>query len=310
MDFIGESAALTTALCWAFTSVFFAEAGRRIGSFEVNKIRLLIAVSIYVVVLLVTTGRLFPEETNWQHVFWLGLSGFLGLVIGDGAGFKAMVMIGPRLMTLLHSTAPVMATIIAWLFLGEKLGSWSLLGIAITVAGVTWVVSERKYHANNNKNQVDQSHPDAGSLTKGVLLGLVAAFGQASGLVLAKHAMFNAGAQLEPMDASFIRMFTAMLIIWAISAFRGQTKETLKAFKNGKAVLYSFAGAVFGPFIGVWMSLVAVAHIAAGVAATLNSTTPIWVIPVLRILYREKVSWRALLGAAVTVTGVALLILS
>jgi len=308
MNFIGESAALTTALCWAFTFIFFAEAGRRIGSFKVNKIRLVLAVTIYVVVLLVTKGRLFPDDVNWQHIFWLALSGFLGLVIGDGAGFKATVMIGPRLTALLHSTAPVMATIIAWLFLGETLGLWSLLGICLTVGGVSWVVSENRY--GTQINAVHKDHPDSGSLAKGVVLGLIAAFGQASGLVIAKHAMFNVGSVLEPMDASFIRMLSAMIIIWVISAFRGQTVETLKAFKNRQAVAYSFGGAVFGPFIGVWMSLVAVAHIAAGIAATLNSTTPIWVIPVMRIIYKEKVTTRALIGAVITVAGVALLILS
>lgn len=307
MEFIGESAALTTALCWAFTFIFFAEAGRRIGSFKVNKIRLVLAVSIYVVVLLITKGRLFPQDINWQHVLWLSLSGSLGLVIGDSAGFKATVMIGPRLTALLHSTAPVMATIIAWLFLGEKLGLLSLLGICITVGGVSWVVTGSRYGKQNNA--VAKDHPDSGSLAKGVVLGLIAAFGQASGLVVAKYAMFNAGSVLEPMDASFIRMLTAMIIIWVISALRGQTRETLKAFKDRKAVAFSLGGAIFGPFIAVWMSLVAVAHIAAGIAATLNSTTPIWVIPAMRIIYREKITLRAVLGALVTVGGVALLIL-
>ena len=122
MEFIVEAAALTTALCWAFTSLFFSEAGKLIGSFKVNMIRLVMAVSIYVVVLLIYKGSLFPESLTLNHVYWLGLSGIIGLVIGDGAGFKAMVMIGPRLTSLLYSLAPVMATVIAWIFPWRNFG--------------------------------------------------------------------------------------------------------------------------------------------------------------------------------------------
>ncbi|HDL01747.1 MAG TPA: EamA family transporter, partial [candidate division Zixibacteria bacterium] len=164
MEFIGEAAALTTALCWAFTSLFFSEAGKLIGSFKVNNIRLLMAVSIYTVVLLLYKGSLIPETLTINHVIWLGLSGIAGLVIGDGAGFKAMVMIGPRLTSLLYSLAPVMASIIAWLFLGEALGLFDMLGISLTMGGIGWVVSERQY----NKNNLSDSHPDKGSLRLGI----------------------------------------------------------------------------------------------------------------------------------------------
>ncbi len=306
MEFIGEAAALTTALCWAFTSIFFSEAGKLIGSFKVNKIRLVMAVSIYVVVLLIYKGSLFPEALTLEHVFWLGLSGIIGLVIGDGAGFKAMVMIGPRLTSLLYSLAPVMATIIAWFFLGETLDLLDMAGISLTMGGIGWVISERAYKNNN----LHENHPDSGSLRKGVLLGLVAAFGQAAGLVLAKHAMLNVGDEIPPMEASFIRMLVSLVCIWTISAFRGQVGETIAVMKNKKAMGYSLGGAIFGPFMGVWMSLLAVKYIAAGIAATLNSTTPIWLLPLTRILQKEKLSLRIVTGTIVAVGGVALLMLS
>ena len=60
MPCIGEAAALGTALLWSFTSIFFSEAGKRIGAFKVNKIRLLIAVLIYGLVLLIKSGSPIP----------------------------------------------------------------------------------------------------------------------------------------------------------------------------------------------------------------------------------------------------------
>ncbi len=307
MNVYGEIAALTTAVCWAFTSLFFTEAGRRIGSFKVNKVRLLMAVLIYTTILLITTGRLFSENLTWTHLFYLGLSGLVGLVLGDGAGFKAMVMIGPRLSTVVYASAPVMATIIAWVFLGEILHPLDIIGILATLGGITWVVLERNFSTSNN---VALDHPDSGSKAKGVTMAIIAALGQAAGLILAKYGMLRAGAEIAPMDASYIRMLTALVAIWLISGIRGNLKPTVLAMKNQKAMMFTLGGAFFGPFLGVWMSLVAVRLIPAGIAATLNAMTPILVIPAVMIIYKEKVSARAIFGAIVAVFGVALLMLN
>ncbi|MBU0985492.1 MAG: DMT family transporter [candidate division Zixibacteria bacterium] len=308
IPFGGELAALTTAICWSFTAIFFSEAGRRIGSFRVNAMRLILAVAIYTIILLVTTGRLFPEDLNSRQVLWLALSGLIGLVIGDGCGFKALVMIGPRLTTLLWGTAPIMATAIAWVFLGETLQITQILGIAVTVGGVSWVIAERRFTGNNQFN-LAIGHPDAGSLLRGVLLGLLAALGQATGLVLSKHAMLDCGGTMDALPASFLRMLSSMIMIWLFAALRGKFVDTIRGFRDSKALLYAGGGAFFGPFLGVWTSLIAVKYIAAGIAATLNATTPVWIIPNVVLYYKERVTSRAILGAIVAVLGVALLII-
>ena len=217
MPYAGELAALTTAICWSFTAIFFSESGRRIGSFRVNSIRLVFAAGIYCIILLATTGQLFPGDINRTQVLWLALSGLIGLVIGDGCGFKALVMIGPRVTTLLWATAPIMATVIAWVFLHERLHLVHLIGILITVCGVFWVVAERRYKDSNHFG-LHAEHPDSGTLLKGILLGLAAALGQAAGLVLSKHAMLNCGGTIDALPASFIRMLTSLIIIWLFAA--------------------------------------------------------------------------------------------
>jgi drug/metabolite transporter (DMT)-like permease len=66
-------------------------------------------------------------------------------------------------------------------------------------------------------------------------------------------------------------------------------------------------GAFFGPFLGVWLSLVAVRLTDVGIAATIMATTPVLVIPILMVLEHYRPTARALVGTAVTVAGVALL---
>jgi len=305
MHYMGELAALSTALLWSFTAVFFSLAGKRIGSFNVNKIRLVFAALIYGLVLFISTGHPYPIGLNSAQLFWLTLSGLIGLVIGDGCGFKSLVMIGPRLAMLVMASAPIMATIIAWVFLGEKLKPIDLLGITVTIAGIAWVVSERQY----GRNGLAEGHPDAGTLTRGVLLALIASAGQATGLVLSKHAMLDLGTSVPPLQASAVRIMTSVVIIWIFSALSGKLPQTIQSLRDGRAVLFSGCGAVVGPFLGVWSSLVAVSLIETGIAATLNATTPVLIIPTVILVYREKVTIRALLGAIVAVIGVALLFL-
>ena len=306
MPYFGEMAALGTALCWSLTSLFFMESGKRIGAFRVNNIRLIMASLIYCVILLIVYGSIWPVEISLSQLSILALSAFIGLVIGDLAGFKALVMIGPRLGTLLWSTAPVMVVVIAWIFLGEQLHPVQLGGIGMTLAGVAWVVTERQ-----SKNQADNSvRLDRKTMMIGIGLGLVAAFGQGAGLVLSKQAMLYSGDQIPAMPASFVRMLSAMVMSWMITGFRGKIRHTLRAIGDKKAMAFSSGGAFFGPFLGVWLSMVAIVHIEAGIAATLNAMTPIMILPLVTLFYKEKVSLRAYLGAIVSVGGVVVLILS
>ncbi|MAB83763.1 MAG: hypothetical protein CMJ24_10075, partial [Phycisphaerae bacterium] len=69
-------------------------------------------------------------------------------------------------------------------------------------------------------------------------------------------------------------------------------------------------GAIFGPVLGVWLSLVSIDRIDAGVAATLMSLSPVFILPVARIVEHEHIGLRAVLGAVLAVIGVGVLVAS
>jgi drug/metabolite transporter (DMT)-like permease len=83
----------------------------------------------------------------------------------------------------------------------------------------------------------------------------------------------------------------------------------LESSQDKKGITRTIGGAVTGPFLGVWLSMVAVTYTVAGVAATLMSLMPVMIIPVVWILYKQKTSWRGILGAGIAVIGVAILFL-
>ena len=80
--------------------------------------------------------------------------------------------------------------------------------------------------------------------------------------------------------------------------------------KERKAFWALIGGAIFGPFLGVWLSQVAIKHSPTGIAATILSTTPIFLIPVSAWVEGERPTVKAVTGAMVAVAGVALLFLA
>ncbi len=108
---LGELASLATAVCWTGSATFFSIASRRLGSIVLNRTRLLLAVVFLLITHTLVLGTPLPLDAAPDRWLWLGLSGVVGLAIGDAMLFQAYVLIGPRLGMLMMSTAPVMSAL-------------------------------------------------------------------------------------------------------------------------------------------------------------------------------------------------------
>jgi drug/metabolite transporter (DMT)-like permease len=240
-------------------------------------------------------GRFVPAHTTSSQWFWFGLSGIIGFAIGDTLLFRAFVLLGARLSMLLMSLVPVFGTIIAWLFLHEILDLTEIVAIIITIAGISWVVTERR----NEKYK--KSHD-----FEGIICGIGGALGQAVGLILSKKGL---GIDFPALSGNIIRVFAATSVLWIITLLRGQIPQTFRKLKDRKGTLTMCGGAVFGPFLGVWFSLVAVQHTFVGIASTLMALPPIFLIPLSHWVFKEKISLGAILGTIIAVIGVTLIFL-
>ncbi|GAB4342503.1 MAG: DMT family transporter [Calditrichia bacterium] len=294
MPFLGEIAGLVTAVCWSVTSIVFSKASQRIGSLQVNLLRLPLAI-----ILLVFTISLLEQWSVSSHsaIIWLSLSGVIGLALGDSFLFEAFVQIGSRLSMLLLSLAPPMTAILAFFILGETISPLGIAGIVVTIAGVSWVVTEKREEGDDRKR----------INLRGIIYGLLAALGQAVGLILAKQGLSE---NLPPILATLIRMSAAALILWPLSLTSRRVKNPFRMLKSDLTALrLLLTGVFFGPFVGVTLSLVSVKYTDTGIAATLMSTVPVIMLPLVVWLEKERLTWRAVWGAVVTVAGVALLFL-
>lgn len=296
-NYLGEIAALGTSVCWMFTSIFFTLSGRRVGSVVVNQARLLLAVLFLSLTHLLVQGELLPDQANLYRWFWLGLSGIVGLVLGDGFLFQAFVMIGARRSMLLMALVPIISTLAAWLFLGEALSPVEIIAIGLAVGGVAWVVSEREA----NGLQIDRR-----TYWLGILAGLAGAFGQALGLVASKQGMLGG---FSPLSATLMRMIVAAAVIWGFFLLRGRAGQTMRALADRQASLAILGGAIAGPFLGVWLSLVAVNLTEVGIAATLMALSPILLLFPSHWIFNERISLQGVVGTLIAIGGVALIFL-
>jgi len=297
-NYFGEIAGILTAVFWTVTSMAFESAGKKVGSLSVNLIRLVIAFFFIGFYSWAVRGFFFPTDATpfqWQ---WLALSGLVGFVIGDLLLFQALVVIGLRISMLVMALAPPFAAFIGWLVLGEVLSLTHLVGMAITLAGIVIVILKRE-RIDDHGTIVKRIR--SGYSVQGILLALGGALGQGAGLVLSKKGMGD----YDAFSASQIRVLTGIVGFIFILTFMKRWPRFMSALKNIPAMKRITLGAFFGPFLGVSFSLLAVQHTKAGIAATLMSITPVLIIAPAVFLFKEKINWKEILGAVITVIGIA-----
>ncbi len=142
----------------------------------------------------------------------------------------------------------------------------------------------------------------------GLLFGFLGMTGQAIGYVFSKVGMRTANGYLEPFASTQIRIIAGTIGFILIFTFFRQWPAFFSAFKNRKAIGFTAAGSFLGPYLGVSLSLYALHFISTGVATTILSLVPIFLIPFTIFLHKEHVSFRGILGAVVAIGGVLLLI--
>jgi len=235
----------------------------------------------------------FPYDASFYSWFWLILSGFVGFVFGDLFLFESFTIIGSRFAMLIMTMVPPITALSGWIILGEKLTSMNFVGMFLTIGGISLAIFSR--NNANGKLSLKLS-------VKGILFAFGGALGQALGLVLSKFGMKS----YDPFAATQIRLIAGMFGFAALVTILGQWGSVIKAFSNRKGMAAISLGSFFGPFLGVSFSLLAIQHAKTGIASTIMAIVPVLIIPPAVFLYKEKVTLFEILGAIVSICGVAL----
>lgn len=306
--YLGEIIAFGTVLCWTIGAQFFEAAGKRIGALTVNLVRLFMAFFLFCVFLYITRGELIPFGFSVSAWGWLALSGLIGFSLGDMFLFRAFVEIGPRISMLIMSLAAPLTAIIGWIFLGEIYAPHQWLGILITISGVSWVVLEKNGQGRNIESIKRKKRWIRNITVKGLIYGFLGMMGQAIGYVISKHGMKTDHGYLDPFASTQIRVIAGTVGFIVIYSFLRKWSVFFTSIKNKKGIVFTAMGSFLGPFLGVSLSLFALHYISTGVATTILSLVPIFIIPFSVFIHKEHVSLRGILGSFIAIGGIVLLI--
>lgn len=292
---LGELSAIGSAFLWACTSLLFTSAGRMASPVATNLFKTLAATLLFAVVLAARNGVPWDPTITPRALGLLVLSGILGLSLGDSLLFLAYQILGTRRAMLVQSVHPVLGAVTAWLVLSETIGVRAWLGILVTLAGIALVIADRVGVLLPSQ----RAH-----VRKGVLLALGAALGQALGALSARAAL----AEVDPLGATQIRVASGAVLLILFGLVRGELLGWSRQLTQPAVLRRLSIASVLGPFLAIWWMMIALDQAPTGVALTLLSLAPIWLLPLGAIFQRDIPSWREALGVIVAIGGVVLLV--
>lgn len=288
--FQGEIAALSAAGLWAFATLMFGRLGKQLSPLTLNLVKGAMAIGFIVLTLAIRQQLL--ASLPRQSVILLLISGVVGIGLGDTAYFATVNALGARQALLLEMLAPPLAAVMSLLFLQEQLSTIAWVGMALTLSGIVWVVSER-----SPKQQTTQSNT-----AMGLCFGIIAALGQAIGSVLSRAAL--ADTVVDPLWSTLIRLSAGLVCIAGLLIWRGRS-QPIPAL-SGRLLGGVAIAAFFGTYLAIWLQQVALKHSPAGIAQSLLATSPIMVLP-MALVIGERITLRAMGGAIIALGGIWLL---
>ncbi len=296
-------AAFLTTLLFAISAICGHRTSRQIGGVEANFWRIALA-TIFLTIWANTFGSGFAGAPEWFM-----LSGLVGIGLGDSAYFQALPRLGSRRTVLLVQclTAPF-AALIEWLWLGSKLNLPEIFCIAIILTGVAVALAPG-----------DHLKIEPRQLKIGVFASVVSAIGGAIGAVLIRKAFAVAHANGVFPDAGTTGyqrllggiLFPALALIlfkWSSAHAHGAMFEekTLAVSREKWRRIWPWvlANALAGQTLGVTCMQWALAQTNAAIVMAIIALTPIFLLPMTRIIEGEKIGVRSLVGAVIAVAGV------
>jgi drug/metabolite transporter (DMT)-like permease len=288
-------AALAAALSWAISSILAANPSSALGALAFVRIRMTMVFAMLVLYVAITGGW---RTVELSHLTPSILSGLIGILIGDAALFAAMNRLGPRRAGILFSSNAVFSVILGWLFLGERLGPVTLLGIVIALAGVMLAILF-------GKRKADLHHWEAvkGPLAVGIAIGLFSGLCQAVGSIIARPVMETG---VDPAAIAAIRVGIASLGLTLAMAAGVKSARANAELTPRLAAQVAVSGfAAMG--VGMTLLLFALSGGSVGIVATLSATTPALLLPMLWWKTGDRPPALAWVGAGLVVVGSGLI---
>ena len=274
----------------------------------------------------------------------LVLSGFIGIVLGDTAWLIALKRIGAHRTIVVDAIKPFVSALFSLAILGEKLTAVQIVGMIVCLAGVSIVSLERAKPSDaGGGGEIEEKEEDSGRksgaavedvtidveksadkndsnsmtappLWTGYMYSAANVLLDVYGAILTKQN----GIAMDTWQVCWLRFGSSGLMLLGILVAARRCKLLVSSSSSSPqwATFPSIGASGYG-----WISLgvalttflcpalqnFAIFKIDLGIFSTLTSLTPLFSLPLCRIIKKEKISNRAIVGTVVAVGGVVIL---
>lgn len=284
---MGESLALAAAFGWVGSSVFLERASKETGTLAVNLIRLIIALLFLGVITYVKRGLVLPLDVTKESLKFLSISGLFGLFLGDFFLYKSYIKIGPRITLLVMTFSPVAVSILSFFILGEKIEGFKVLGMLLTIIGIAIVILKKKNDKEFSK--------------VGFIYALLAMLGESLGIIFTRLGSI----EYDSFATIQVRTIPAILAFIVYISLKKEWSNIKEGIVNKKGMTYIVLGTIVAT-LGVTALVEAMKYANVGIVSTLAATSPILIIPISIIFFKEKVSILEGIGALISFVGITI----
>ncbi len=122
-------------------------------------------------------------------------------------------------------------------------------------------------------------------------------------VIIAKEALASA----DSIQAAFIRLLAGTIGIFLFGQATSRMGDSLKFLLDKRFAALFLISVFVVTFGGFWLSLFAIEKTDVSVANTLNSTEPLFVLPIATFVLKETITVWVVIGSMLAVLGIALL---
>lgn len=291
--FIGEITALMASFCWTISSTIVEKKGVGFSAVAMNVTRQIVAFLAIGLIIIFFNRSSLSTSLSFRGAFFLAMSGLIGFSLGDSFLMSAFTRIGAQITLLIYTISPVLTAVLGRIFFGEKLTPRNIVGMLVVIGAIMLVIA--KGGSSNLKVKGDP---------RGLLFAFLASIGQALGVLFSKAGLEN----IPALPATEIRLLGGLVGILVICSITKSWPDVKRLLTSRQGIEVTMSNALIGTTIGVVLSMLAIKYTKAAVASTLMTMSPVMIIPIMYFYYRHKVSRYEVVGAVLSVVGVALLV--
>ena len=282
---LGVIAALGSAAAWAAALIVLKTLRRDLSPFGLSLVAALLGI-VCIGGLSLLQGESLPPLTASLA---LGLSGVLGIAVGDTLFFAAMPLLRAQTLVLLGFLGQGLTVVFGVLLLGEQLNLQQTLGIIATLIGLSVVTLDEAEESQS-----------AQTTRTGLCFGVLSSLAAAGSVILAKQGLDSVSAT----QGTFIRLLWGGLALLVLGTTTKQLRAWLEPLSHRPTLVRCSLASLLAAFGGFYLFHYALTKIDVVVAAPLSAAEPLFTLPLALIVLRERSGPAGLLGTALAAGGI------